>query len=195
MAQLENRLELQKVEIKEGTAKYNDLLAEYFNAKGDISIVAEKCNMSVDDVRATANKFHFAKEYRLHKASVLGLVSDLYKSKDKMIEAILDESMVLLEHNINIDFILMDKFTQKILDSQDEINKMPIDKVINIYLKLEEANYKRIEMFKAKAEMTNEESGMKIIIPNMNAMFEMFDKLQEQTNTLDIFKNYKENVN
>lgn len=190
MAQLEV-----KTEIKEGTAKYNDLLAEYFNAKGDINIVAEKCNMTVDEVRATANKFQFAKEYRLHKASVLGLVSDLYKSKDKMIEAILDESMILLEHNINVDFILMDKFTQKILESQEEINKMPIDKVINIYLKLEEANMKRIEMFKAKAEMNNEESGMKIIIPNMNAMSQMFEQLQEQSNTLDIFKSYQENLN
>ena len=178
------------MELVKGTAEYNYLLSEYFNAKGDLQEFALKVQMTYDEVREIAIKYKFAVEFRIYKANYHGLIADRIKENDKLLNSILSDSINILDYTTNMDFVLLDQICESILARKEELGKLSIDKVVNLYLKIEEANNRRIELLKDKADEKGE-NNLTIIMPNMTSFMEEVKKEIEPS----ILESYINNVN
>lgn len=178
------------MELVKGTAEYDNFLCEYFNAKGDLTEFAERMQMTYDEVKEIAIKNKFAVEYRIYKTNYYGLIADRIRENDKLLNSILSDSIQILDYTTNMDFVLLDQICETIISRKEELSKLPIDKIVHLYLKIEEANNRRIEMIKNKSE-EQEESGLTIIMPNMSNFMEQVKKEIPH----NVLESYTTNVN
>lgn len=176
--------------FEKGSSEFNSYLCEYINAKGDLNDFALRSEIDYDIAREIAVKNKFAIEYRIYKNNYNGLIADRLKENEKLLNSILSDSINILDYTTNMDFILLDQICESILTRKEELSQMPIEKVVNLYFKIEEANNRRIELLKDKADEKGE-SGLTIIMPNMTDFVEQVRKEIEP----NILESYIRNTN